>query len=109
MSSLDKNREEISIIAIGIHTPGSKIKDIQKVMKKYDLNYPICIDIRPPTGVDSWGEMYSQYGVKGIPYAFVIDQNGNVAIHGRGVSQVLGKAHELAKKKPNTQIEGEGH
>lgn len=109
MSSLDKNREETSIIVIGIHTPGSKIKDIQKVMKKYDLNYPICIDIRPPAGVDSWGEMYSQYGVNGIPYAVVIDQNGNVAIHGRGVSQVLGKAHELARKKPNTQIEGEGH
>ena len=109
MSSLDKKREETSIIVIGIHTPGSKIKDIQKVMKKYDLNYPICIDIRPSTGVDSWGKMYSQYGVNGIPYAFVIDQNGNVDIHGRGVSQVLGKAYELAKKKPNTQIEGEGH
>ncbi len=108
MSSLDKNREETGIIVIGIHTPGSEIEDIQKVMKEYEINYPVCIDIRPPTVVDSWGEMYSQFGVNGIPYAFVIDQNGNVAVHERGVSQVLGKAYELAKEKTNTQIEGEG-
>ncbi len=108
MSSLDKNREETGIIVIGIHTPGSEITDIRKVMKEYDLNYPICIDIRPPVGVDFWGEMYSRYGVNGIPYAFVIDQNGNVAVHGQGVGQVLGKAHQLAKKKPDTQIEREG-
>jgi len=109
MSSLGNNREETGIIVIGIHTPGSEIEDIRKVMKEYDLNYPICIDIRPPAGVDSWGEMYSRYGVDGIPYAFVIDQNSNVAMHGRGVSQVLGKAYELARKKPDTQIEREGH
>ena len=113
MSSLDKKRKETGIIVIGIHTPGSKIEDIQKVMKKCDLNYPICIDIPPPTGVGSWGEMYSQYGINGIPYAFVINQNGKVAVHGWGVSQVLGKAHELANKKTdqktNVQVEGEGN
>jgi len=98
MSGLHKKRQETGIIVIGIHTPGSKIENIRKVMKKYELNYPICIDPPAPPSAEGFGAMSSQYGVTGIPYTFVIDREGNVTGHGWGVSDVLGKAQELVKK-----------
>ncbi len=98
MSALHKKRQETGIIVIGIHTPGSKIENIRKVMKKYELNYPICIDAPAPRAAEGFGAMSSMYGVTGIPYAFVIDREGNVTGHGWGVSGVLGHAQELVKK-----------
>jgi thiol-disulfide isomerase/thioredoxin len=95
LSNLHKKRDETGIVVIGIHTPGSKIEDIKKVMKKYDLQYPVCIDVEPPPDAMSWGEMSSQYGVNAIPYAYVIDKEGNIAGHGWGVGEVISKAREL--------------
>jgi thiol-disulfide isomerase/thioredoxin len=95
LSNLHKKRDETGIVVIGIHTPGSKIEDIEKVMKKYDLQYPVCIDVEPPPDAMSWGEMSSQYGVNAIPYAYVIDKEGNIAGHGWGVGEVISKAREL--------------
>ena len=98
MSDLHKEREKSGIVVIGIHTPGSRIEDIRKVMIKFDLNYPICIDTPKPPGGKGFGAMSSRYGVNAIPYAFVVDQQGNVAGHDWGVTYVLGKANELARK-----------
>jgi thiol-disulfide isomerase/thioredoxin len=107
MSSLHKKHKETGIIVIGIHTPGSKIEDIQKVMEKYKLGYPICIDTAESPSGKGFGAISSAYGVNAIPYAFVIDQEGNIAGHGWGVSEVSGKAYELAKKKSAVQVEGD--
>jgi peroxiredoxin len=79
MSNLHKERKKSGIVVIGIHTPGSKIEDTQKVMKEFDLDYPICIDTTKPPNGRGFGSMSSQYGANAIPYAFVIDQQGNVA------------------------------
>ena len=98
MSGLHKEREKSGIVVIGIHTPGSRIEDIRKVMIKFDLNYPICIDTPKPPGGKGFGAMSSRYGVNAIPYAFVVDQQGNMAGHDWGVTYVLGKANELARK-----------
>lgn len=98
MSDLHKEREKSGIVVIGIHTPGSRIEDIRKVMIKFDLNYPICIDTPKPPGGKGFGAMSSKYAVDGIPYAFVIDEHGNVAGHGRGVNNVLSKARELVER-----------
>ncbi|MHC4482645.1 MAG: redoxin domain-containing protein [Planctomycetota bacterium] len=104
MSTLHKEREPTGIIVIGIHTPGSKIEDIQKVEKKYELGYPICIDTRAPHGRKyGFGIMSSGCGEHGIPYAVVVDQEGNVAGYsesGKGITSVLRKARDLAEKRP---------
>jgi thiol-disulfide isomerase/thioredoxin len=98
MSALHKNRQQTGITVIGLHTPGSRIESIRRLMKQYELDYPICIDVPPPPGVRAAGVMSGQYGVTGIPYAFVIDPNGNITAHSWGASQVLNTAQQLTKK-----------
>jgi thiol-disulfide isomerase/thioredoxin len=99
MVEMHQKREESKIVVIGIHTPGSDQNDIGKIMKKYAINYPICIDVAVPSGGKSWGAMSSNYGVRGIPYAYVVDQNGIVAGHGWGVETVIAQAEQLVKKQ----------
>ena len=100
ISELHKKREENGITLIGIHTAGSQLEDIEKFIKKYDLSHPICIDIPKAKGQKRFGVMSSEYGVNGIPHAFVIDHQGNVVDYGwGGIAAVLGKATELVKQR----------
>ncbi|MHC4691089.1 MAG: redoxin domain-containing protein, partial [Planctomycetota bacterium] len=73
MAGLHKQRKKSGIVAIGLHTPGSKLEDIRKVMEQYKLDYPNCIDTPKPPDGKGFGAMSSKYGVDGIPYSFVID------------------------------------
>lgn len=104
VGKLHREHDETGIVVIGVHPPGSKIEDIQKVVKKYELGYPICIDTPKPHGKKyGFGIMSSRCGEHGIPYAVVVDQEGNVAGYGesgKGIASVLGKARELAEKQP---------
>jgi thiol-disulfide isomerase/thioredoxin len=100
ISELHKKREENGITVIGIHTAGSKLEDIQKAIKKYDLRHPICIDIPKVKGENRFGLMSSEYGINQIPHAFVIDHQGNVVDYGwGGIAGVVGKANELVKQQ----------
>lgn len=98
MAGLHKQRNKSGIVAIGLHTPGSNLEDIRKVMEQYKLDYPICIDTPKPPDGKGFGAMSINYGVDGIPYSFVIDKQGNVAGHGRELNQILPKAHELVER-----------
>ncbi len=99
MSELHKKREENKIIVIGIHVLGSRPDAIQKVIKEYDIDYPICIDI--PVSHPIYGLMSNAYDVGEMPYAYVIDRNGKVAGHGWGVADVIDTAVRLANKPSN--------
>jgi thiol-disulfide isomerase/thioredoxin len=100
ISELHKKREENGITVIGINAAGDKLEDIQKFIKKYDIRYPICIDVPKVKADKRFGVMSSEYGVNGIPYAFVIDHQGNVVDHGwGGIAGVVGKANELVKQQ----------
>ena len=100
VNELYKKWEENGITVIGIHTAGSKLEDIQKAIEKYDIRHPIYIDIPKVKGDKSYGVMSSKYGVSGIPYAFVIDHQGNVADYSWGsIAGVVGKANELVKQQ----------
>jgi hypothetical protein len=58
--------------------------------------------------------MSCAYIERSIPYAVVVDRNGNVAAHsvsGHGIKPILTKAYELAKnvaKNTDVQVEGQG-
>jgi peroxiredoxin len=101
MKELYKKIEEKKITIIGIHTPASIPEDIQKALKQYGLDYPICIDTNAPAGGKGFGSMSSAYGVSGIPYAFVINRKGRLVGHGWGVADVLDTAVRLANKPSN--------
>ena len=98
MSGLHKNRKDSGIVVIGIHTPSNKIEDVRKVIKEYQLGYPICIDTAKAPGGTGFGVMSNKFYVSGIPYAFVTDEQGCVAGHGWRTSDVLRRARDLVKK-----------
>ena len=88
------NPEGLAII--GVHAPGSDAAAIDKVMKEFNLKYPVCVDVAKPDGPATWGTlMIDGYRATGMPYAHVADREGKIAAHG-SLSQVLAKARSLA-------------
>ncbi|WP_010587380.1 TlpA family protein disulfide reductase [Schlesneria paludicola] len=83
MKALYDQRETNGLIVIGVHLAGSKLPDIQKVMDKFQLEYPICIDVATkddPNHESLFPSQYStSFGVGGIPHCVVIDPHGVVA------------------------------
>jgi thiol-disulfide isomerase/thioredoxin len=49
LSALHRPRPE-DVVLIGVHPPGSGLDAIHKVMKEFELEYPICIDVPAPKG-----------------------------------------------------------
>jgi thiol-disulfide isomerase/thioredoxin len=74
--------EKSGIVIIGIHPPGSEMDAIQKVMKEFAMQYPVCIDSAPSEDSATWGLLYEQFGVMGIPHAFLVDPAGITISHG---------------------------
>lgn len=97
LAEMHLQRDETGIYVIGIHTPGSDEASIQKVMDDFEMKYPICIDIKAPEGERAWGLLYSQYRVFGIPHAFVVDQNGQIAGQG-SLMEMRAKARDLVEQ-----------
>ncbi len=96
LAELNKNAKDNGLTIIGIHTPGSEQKNIDKLIKQFELNYPIFIDV-PEKAASSFGQLMNAYRIQGIPQTFVIDQNGVVAGHGT-LGQSLVKARELTSR-----------
>ena len=94
---MNKDRENSGIYILGIHTPGSGKEAIEKLMKDYSITYPVFVDVPAPPGVQSWGTVYSAFGVTAIPHSFLIDPNGQVVSHGM-LGEIVGKARELRNK-----------
>ena len=83
------------IIIIGVHPPGSELSAIEKMMKEFELGYPICVDVTAPDGATAWGSLFHAYGVDRIPHSVVIDKQGRIAATG-ALGEVLRRAVELA-------------
>jgi len=59
--------KKIVIIGIAIE---SKLEDVKKMIKKFEINYPVCL---------SDGKIEKEYGgIRFVPTSFVIDKNGNI-------------------------------
>jgi thiol-disulfide isomerase/thioredoxin len=91
-ASLWHDREKLPFAIVGIHPPGSDPKRVEKLIKEFELNYPICVDV-PHEG--AWGELFAAYRVNAIPHAVVVDATGKVAGQG-SLGEMIAKAKELA-------------
>jgi hypothetical protein len=96
LSDVHEARGENSLVVIGVHPPGSEPEAILKVMKEFDLGYPICVDVRPDQGATTWGRLYEQFGVDRIPHAVLVDRHGKIVTTDE-LNEVLLKALELGK------------
>jgi hypothetical protein len=96
MVVLHKERDNTDIVVIGVHAAGSEREAIDKVMKEFGIEYPVCIDVAEEGGPPTWGKLTTKdYHVFGIPHVFVIDRTGRIAGHG-SLNEVHHKAYELA-------------
>jgi thiol-disulfide isomerase/thioredoxin len=91
-SELFKNRESNKITVIGIHPPGSDRASVQKLIKEFDLQYPVCVDV--PTSGEAWGKLYDAYHVKAIPHAVVVGRDGKIAGQG-SLAEMIALASKL--------------
>jgi thiol-disulfide isomerase/thioredoxin len=91
--SIHKNSKASGIVIIGVHAADDKAM-IEKFTEEEHLSYPILIDLPPPDPDRAFGLLSSQLRVRGIPYSFLIDQEGRIAGHGPLV-QVLQHAEDL--------------
>ncbi|MCH8824896.1 MAG: TlpA family protein disulfide reductase [Planctomycetes bacterium] len=82
MNELHKKRDETGIVVIGIHTASKDFKSIKEFAKRYNLQYPIYIDTEKASFMPSWGRIFGNYGIYGIPQTFVIDRKGVIAGQG---------------------------
>jgi len=63
----ENKKKKIVIIGIAI---GSKLEDVKKMIKKFEINYPVCL---------SDGKIEKEYGgIRFVPTSFIIDKNGNI-------------------------------
>jgi len=99
MRTLHANREEHGLVVIGVHTPGSGIDRIRKIVADLDLGYPVIVDAPAPSGASGLGKMSSSFHVRAIPYAIVVDTQGKVAGHGT-LLEMLIRARELNAAEP---------
>ena len=92
MAALHKDRGTLPFAVMGVHPPGSDAKSVDKLIKEFELNYPICVDVPHR---EAWGELFAAYAVKSVPQAVVVDADGRIAAQGR-LGEMIAKAHELA-------------
>jgi thiol-disulfide isomerase/thioredoxin len=97
-ADIHKQREASGVMIIGVHPPGSEIKDIQTIMDEFKLMYPVCIDDPPANNAIGFGAFGDQLGIGGIPDSVLVDQSGKVIAHGR-LPQMLDQARTLAPAK----------
>lgn len=63
----NKNKDKIEIIGIAVE---SKEEDIKKIVKQYNINYPVCVSDR---------KVEDLYGrISAVPTTFIIDENGYI-------------------------------
>ena len=95
---IHRNRANNGLTVVGIHPPGSELEDVKKVIDEFHLDYPICIDVPPQEGVESWGEIFGKFAVFEIPRAVLVNADGVVIAAGE-FNEVVSKASDLVKKK----------
>ncbi len=99
-AGLHKNRAKDGLVVLGIHPPGSKPESIRQVIEEFEIAYPVLIDAQAPEASNTWGALYSLYGVDRLPHAVVVDRRGKIAATG-SLQEVFEKlSDELAAKSP---------
>jgi thiol-disulfide isomerase/thioredoxin len=94
---IHKNTKESGIVVIGVHAAGAESAEIEKFVKEMQLSYPMVVDLPAPEGNPGFGQLFTQLGVNGIPYSYVIDREGKIAGHGH-LHETLETARALAAK-----------
>ena len=87
-------REKNGVVIVGVHTPGVAREKLEKFLKMYGIEYPVCVDVAVEKG--AWGKLFGAYGVNQLPFAVLVDGEGRVAGHG-SLGEMMGRAGEMVR------------
>jgi len=66
------------LIVIGVHHPADDISKVERVMAKYKVKYPVCIDSMGGLQKYWGGRTFQKYTVRAIPRSFLVDIKGRI-------------------------------
>jgi peroxiredoxin len=87
-----------SIAVVGAHAMGTPPADVERAVKQFKLSFPVCIDPQPTEKLLEWGPLWTEFGVRTLPGAVVIDATGHVADFG-AIDAMLFRSRELAHRR----------
>lgn len=90
-----QKEEARGFVLLGVHTAGTPADEVTALMKKFGMTHPVCIDVKGDGPNEGWGVIFGGFAVDGIPHAFVVDADGNIAAHGT-LSECVAAARKLA-------------
>lgn len=88
---------DLGIVVIGVHPADTEPAEIGLHLRKRNLSYPVLLELPQANDAVTKKSLFEQFGIRTVPYAVVIDQEGKVAGEGQ-LDAVLTQAEELAKK-----------
>jgi thiol-disulfide isomerase/thioredoxin len=87
------------IVLIGIHNPQTDIDEIKEIMAKYKADGPVCVDLPAERSGEGFGLLSSRFGVRGIPWWFVVGPDGKVVGHAMHPDRALQMVREALRER----------
>lgn len=78
LNKIHERGKSAPIIVIGVHCPVDDISEVERVMAKYKVKYPVCIDSEGGLKKYFGGRTFQKYAIRAIPRPFLIDVNGRI-------------------------------
>ena len=97
LSDQAERLQAAGIAVVGAHAMGTPPADVDRAVKVFEWNFPVCIDSRPRRRCSPGGRSGRSAALRTLPVTIVIDATGHVADFGR-IDVMLDKARELAQR-----------
>ncbi|MFH1833654.1 MAG: TlpA disulfide reductase family protein, partial [bacterium] len=85
LSELQKKYESAGLVVVGVSREEVKVVEPFAKDASNKMEYTVAVDDRD----DTWNKYMNGVGAMGIPYAFLVDRQGNLAWHGSPRDQHL--------------------
>lgn len=83
LNQLHEQYKDRDVVFLGIHTAGTEISEIRRLLELQECEFPSALDAVKP---DSMGATVQRYGVSGFPTFLIVDRHGKVAFNSSDVS-----------------------
>jgi thiol-disulfide isomerase/thioredoxin len=84
------------VVFIGVHTPGTEMSQIKKLLGLKNWDVPVGVDTGPDEG---HGETAGRYGVYGYPTFIIIDKQGRITFNPEAEEGAHDREKVMAKMK----------
>ncbi|HNO77467.1 MAG TPA: TlpA disulfide reductase family protein [Phycisphaerae bacterium] len=82
MNEFNKLRDKTNVVVIGIHSAERDASVVEKFVKEHKFEYPIFVETRGNAPDASFGKLFDDFAVAGIPHTAIVDKDGYIAQSG---------------------------